>query len=320
VFLNGNFSATGGVRLPGARIRGQLACSGATFTNPHGDALTVDGAEISGGLVLQGLSATGTVRLVGTKIGHELDCSGAVFANKGGYALSARDADVGAAIILRDTQFAGGIDLFRASATTLDDDLGALDAGSWANVEPLVLDSFAYARFGQGAIWDSKSRSEWLQQTTGFQRGAWQQLIEIYRAQGQVDEANRVAIAMQNDRVKRTEMPWHRAAGRRILWATVGHGYRPSLAGIWALGVIAAFAVVVLHWSGMLVPANPATKGSPQPVAYATDTFLPIVDFGEASDWTPTGWLRWINWSVVLLGWALTTIFVAGFTRIVRTE
>jgi hypothetical protein len=28
--------------------------------------------------------------------------------------------------------------------------------------------------------------------------------------------------------------------------------------------------------------------------------------------------VRWVEWAVILLGWALTTIFVAGFTRIVR--
>jgi hypothetical protein len=57
-----------------------------------------------------------------------------------------------------------------------------------------------------------------------------------------------------------------------------------------------------------------------QPVAYAADTFLPIVDLGQQVDFTPTGWVRWVDWSVILLGWALTTIFVAGFTRIVRSE
>jgi hypothetical protein len=30
--------------------------------------------------------------------------------------------------------------------------------------------------------------------------------------------------------------------------------------------------------------------------------------------------MRWIDWSVIILGWALTTIFVAGFTRILRKE
>jgi len=124
---------------------------------------------------------------------------------------------------------------------------------------------------------------------------------------------------MHEDRVARAGLPWYRRWGRRVLWAVVGHGYRPWLAGIWAAAIIAAFALVVWHWSGMFVPEGDVT-GSPQPIAYAADTFLPIVNLGQADDWMPTGWIRWVVWSVILLGWSLSTIFVAGFTRIVRSE
>ena len=61
-------------------------------------------------------------------------------------------------------------------------------------------------------------------------------------------------------------------------------------------------------------------ESSLQPVAYATDTFLPIINLYQADDWTATGWVRWVDWSVILLGWALTTLFVAGFTRIARSD
>ena len=86
-----------------------------------------------------------------------------------------------------------------------------------------------------------------------------------------------------------------------------------------AAAIIAAFALVVGNWSELFLPEQGVT-GSPQPFAYAADTFFPIVDLGQADDWTPTGWVRWVAWSVILLGWSLSTIFVAGFTRIVRSE
>ena len=70
----------------------------------------------------------------------------------------------------------------------------------------------------------------------------------------------------------------------------------------------------------------------PHPLRFETTTFdatpdlsgahlpaLSIVDLGQADDWMPAGRLRWVDWSVILLGWSLSTIFVAGFTRIVRT-
>jgi hypothetical protein len=125
---------------------------------------------------------------------------------------------------------------------------------------------------------------------------------------------------MHNDRVARAGLSWYRVAGRRVLWAVVGHGYRPWLAGIWALAIVASFVVVVWHWSEMFFPEKQRVADSPQPVAYAAETFLPIIDLGQADDWMPTGWLRWVEWSIILLGWSLSTIFVAGFTRIVRSE
>jgi hypothetical protein len=322
VQLTNGFSATGGVGLSGTKIRSQLNCSGATLTHEGENALVADGAEIGGEVFLSdGFNATGTVRLPNARIGGNLTCNLATLANGGDNAMFARGVTIDGALIFHNVSVTGGLDLFRARATTLHDDLGQADhpLGSWSAVAPLVLDSFAYARFAPEAEWDSTLRRQWLEQTTGFQQGAWQQLIEVYRAHGRDDEATRAAIAMHNDRVKRAGLPWYRRWGRRVLRVTVGHGYRPWLAGIWAAAIIAAFALVVWNWAGMFVPETGGLGGSPQPVAYAADTFLPIVDLGEAGDWMPTGWVRWVDWSVILLGWALSTIFVAGFTRIVRS-
>jgi hypothetical protein len=321
VFLGG-FSADGGVRLPGAKIGGQLDCAGATLSNKSGYALVADGAEIDGGVFLRhGFSAKGAVSLRGAKIRAELACFHATLVNGADVALGSRDAVIDGALIFRNVSVTGGLDLFRASATTLDDDLGREDdpLGSWSGVNPLVLDGFDYGRFDDKADWDSKTRGRWLEGTFGFQQGAWQQLIEVYRSVGRDDEATRTAIAMHNDRVKRAGLPWYRRWGRQVLRVTVGYGYRPWLAGVWAAAIIVVFALVVWQWSGMFVPETESLTGSPQPVAYATDTFLPIVNLGETDDWVPTGWVRWVDWSVILLGWALSTIFVAGFTRVVRS-
>jgi len=320
-FLRDGFNATGTVRLLAAKIGGQLNCEGATLTNEGGDALDAERAEIDGHVLLRnGFRATGTVRLVGAKIGGGLALADATLA-RAGDALDARDAVIGSAIRFANVRVTGGIDLFRASATTLEDDLGSGESrlGSWSLVQRLVLDGFTYARFGHDAEWGARLRAKWLKSTTGFQQGAWQQLISVYRAQGRDEDATTAAIAMHKDRIKRARLPRYRRWGRLVLGATVGHGYRPWLAGIWAVLVIAAFALFVWHWSGMFVPAKQDVTG-PQPIGYAADVFLPIVDLGQADDWQPTGWVRWVNWGVILLGWALTTIFVAGFTRIVRSE
>jgi sRNA-binding regulator protein Hfq len=88
IFLRRGFRSTGQVRLPAARIGGNLECDGAMFANParpgdseSGLALIADGAIITGGVFLRnGFNATGEVRLIGAQIGA-LDCSNSTFKN-----------------------------------------------------------------------------------------------------------------------------------------------------------------------------------------------------------------------------------------------
>ena len=199
--------------------------------------------------------------------------------------------------------------------------------GSWTHVAPLRLDGFTYGRFDEEPQWKARYRKEWLGRTEVFERGSWQQLIAVYRAEGRSGDANYAGVAMENDRVKRIQPrpPRNQLGGRYFLRAFIGHGYRPWRAAIWALGIILVYGILVGQRPEMFVytkkpmPRQP-TMDSVQAFAYAADTFLPVVDLGQAGDWKPTGWARYLDWTVILLGWALTTLFVAGFTRIVRNE
>jgi hypothetical protein len=214
----------------------------------------------------------------------------------------------------------GGLDLYKATASSLDDDFGEGEhgRGSWEGLDPVVLEGFEYERFAEQSAWDSKLRFRWLKETQAFEPGAWRRLADVYRADGRDEDARRTLIARENDRLARGGLAPHQKVGRWILRVTIGHGYRPWLAGLWALAIIAAFALVVWRLPESFAAEDAAT-GAPQPVVYAADTFLPIIDFGEASGWTAVGDVRWVEWLVILLGWGLTTIFVAGFTRVVRT-
>jgi hypothetical protein len=198
--------------------------------------------------------------------------------------------DVKGTFVLTRTRIAGGVTLFKASAATLGDDLGPRGLGSWGSAHPLVLEDFSYATFGGVEAWNTDVRFRWLERTFSHDPGSWERLIEVYRTHGRDDEARAAAIAMENDRLRRGGLSPLRSAGRWIWRAP----------------------------ASTFVPTGNGAAGSPQPLAYSLDTFLPIVDLGEADQWTVTGGLRWVAWAVILLGWALTTIFVAGFTRIVR--
>lgn len=79
----------GAVRLLGAQIRGDLDCTGGTFTNPpqrdvagSGVALSADGINVSGAVFISdGFIAKGEVRLLGAQIGGLLYCNGGTFTN-----------------------------------------------------------------------------------------------------------------------------------------------------------------------------------------------------------------------------------------------
>jgi hypothetical protein len=100
MFLNDQFTATGtgedgAVRLPGARIGGQLDCSGAILRTDAGPALHADNLQVGQSMFLTdqftatGGGDRGTVRLPGARIGSNLECTEATLVNKTGPALLA---------------------------------------------------------------------------------------------------------------------------------------------------------------------------------------------------------------------------------------
>ncbi|NAZ84640.1 hypothetical protein, partial [Kineococcus indalonis] len=95
-FLRGTFTGAGkdgAVRLPGARVGGQLDCTGGTLTNQTGPALHADTLSTGGSAGLMGTftgaGEDGAVRLLGAKIGGQLDCTGGTLTNQTGPALHA---------------------------------------------------------------------------------------------------------------------------------------------------------------------------------------------------------------------------------------
>ena len=103
------FHATGQVSLLGARIGGQLNCTGGRFENPCGEALKADGADIRGSVNLcASFHATGVVWLVGTRIGALLNCAGGRFENPKKKALVADSAEIGGSVFLHDGFCASG--------------------------------------------------------------------------------------------------------------------------------------------------------------------------------------------------------------------
>ncbi len=113
VYLRDGFAATGSggdgaVRLLGARIGGDLDCSGAKLCNDSGPALNADGLHVGQAMFIRyGFTATGSgglgaVRLVGARIGLNLDCRGVKLCNDSGPALHANSLRAGQNMYLAD--------------------------------------------------------------------------------------------------------------------------------------------------------------------------------------------------------------------------
>lgn len=277
VFLRDRFSATGAVRLPGARIEGDLDCGHATFDgkvwqekegkNEYGNALFADRIVVKGGVFLHnGFASIGETRLLGAQIGGGLECDRATFDGKfddskdgktGKYALNAQGMKIdGVFIFKRLSGPIDGISLVACHARVLAD-----DEGSWGN--RMVLDGFIYGSIAKNSPTNAAARMEWLDKQSledaglddkgeAFKPQPWRQLIKALREMGHAEEARQVAIAFE-DRLREAKLigrtppewwgPWrsiYRTSSIAVHWALgkfTGYGHRPQFLFFWMLGV-----------------------------------------------------------------------------------
>ncbi|RVT85847.1 hypothetical protein DXV76_08890 [Rhodobacteraceae bacterium CCMM004] len=103
VYLRTGFDSPGPVNLVGARIGGQLACSGGKFRATDGQALDGNAMEVGADVFLRdGFESTAEVNLGGARIGGQLACSGGKFRATEGRALNGDAMEVGADVFLSD--------------------------------------------------------------------------------------------------------------------------------------------------------------------------------------------------------------------------
>jgi hypothetical protein len=282
VFLNEGFHATGAVRLPGARIGGQLVCRGAWLENPNGDALFADGMTVERSVFLdKGFHATGEVRLPGTHIGGNLECTGARFKNPNGDALSADRMTVEGSVFLDEGFYATGevrltgahiLSLSCRNAQFENPNGAALnleyarirvlmdDEDSWPQQGQLRIDGLEYEGFaGDRTPMDAQRRLEWLRrQLPHFRPQPYDQLARVFRRMGREAEAVEVLIAKQKDLIGYGKLSRWGKLTRRIFGVTIGYGYRSGLALLWGL------IIVIIGWlffelayiCGLMIPSS----------------------------------------------------------------
>jgi len=243
------------------------------------------------------------------------------------------------------------LDLRDARTITLHDDVK-----SWPRAGSLFLDGFVFERFGEPAPFDWRRRLDWLHRqhldnNHSFSPHPYEQLALVFKGIGYDYDARKILIAKEDDRGLRTQMGFADMTWHRIKKLTINYGYEPRWALLWMI-VIVALGGCVFDWGNLHSLIRPTKADaiwnettdslrvkdahpSFRPWLYSLDEFLPLINLRAGDDYVPdaqrgtvlcvqpfritTGTLlRWWLAIHIVLGWVLTTLFVAGVTGIIR--
>ena len=336
VFLRDGFEAVGQVNLVRATIGGTLFCQGGHFLNKEGDAINAEGATIGGSVFLGGklnaflFRAEGKVTFLNSTIDDRFELG------------LVEDSDSESMTL--DLRFAK-TNIFSFSDRNAEKIwIEQMKKGQ------LYLNGFAYSTINvsDNAI-KNKLLLKWLrlqtkegsdpQSDNGFALQPYEQLAAVLKANGHQEAATEVLIAKEDDRRRYGGLTGLGKAWNCFLGLTIAHGYRPQRALLYSLIIMAiGWVLFDLGYKNKLIAE---TNDTHKPYAvfdsliYSIDVFTPIIDFHQESTWIPdpnqdskfhllffkTGaMLRGYFWFQIVAGWVLTSLWVAGFTGLVRSQ
>ena len=301
----------GEIFLADARIDGYLAFGGGRFINPGAWAIRAPNVRVGGNLtfkiadngfaphgqktVVEGGAKFDRARVDGSLAWVNLELRGPGPDGAKGATLSFADAQIVGPVQARGlvTQQDALIDASGASCSALEDDV---KTGWGVDGARLMLDGFAYGRIdGESETW--RQRLSWLKRTRGarFSPQPFSHAANVYARAGRRDDARRILLA-QHD--------LHTASGSAgpLTWvlsslfgAIAGYGLAPirivrALALYLALGVV---GVLAMNAQGALVtPQGAQCNGAVEPVLYAVDVALPVIDLGQEARCAPGRTIR----------------------------
>lgn len=349
VNLDEGFTASGAVRLSAAEIISQLSLRGARLTAAYSSnaSLVAEGLKAGGNVLLdENFMANGSLNLRGASIDGNLCIGGEL---SGTPALQASGLRVSHELQwLPRRPVRGEVDLERAQVHRLMDNCSN-EGGRWPPQGLLRLEDFTYEGFDNSSPATLANRLDWIRRShragpSGrryFAAQPYEQLARVYRQSGQEEEARAVAIARRNDLRTHGRLGHWRKLINWLLDKTIKHGYQPLravglLAAVYILVVLAALAAQ--QSKGVIVPGNDTKGLSPAPTTqhctsdypcfyaagYAVDVVIPLINTQQSDNWringnAPWGW-AWTagSWIATGLGWAFSTLAVAGYTGIIK--
>ena len=292
--------AVGTVLLDGARLGGNLHCDGAQLTADDGAALLGVDLQVDESVFLShGFHATSAtyaaVRIRGARIGGQLVLRGGHAT--GPIALDVKHVQVGMEVLLPADFAAGDVDL----------------------------DGLTYTGRPRDSTLD-----EWLDmlanRTRQYASQPYHQLAAAHQAAGHERDVRRIRIAQQRDLLRRGQLTrrgrtWHRVTG-----LTVGYGYRPSAALLWLAATLTVAVLMIVGVAGPagLVRGETGACSAVDQVGVALNAATPLIKPDTQQRCriiTTTGLGQFVvvaTWILQGLTWAFATLFIAGFTGLVR--
>jgi hypothetical protein len=324
------FESQGPIRLVGANLNGGLFLDGAHLNGGGGDALVADNLRVEGRMVCDDLVADGALRLPGARINGQMSWDGATIQAAEEMGLDLRRLVAEELILTTAKPVLGIVDLGNARISVLRD-----DPMTWP--ADIRLDGFSYDSLAATSKHDERerrrqrypsdsastsadtlsasSRLVWLSLNgAGYRPQPFEQLAAFYRRIGHDDQARKVLLAKQRRRRSTQGLggkPW----GYLLDWS-VGYGYRPWLAAIWLISLI-AIGSIIFAWRPP-PPVDPHTSPSFNSLVYTINLLLPFGQFIQPDQWNPNGPERWFAYSLVGVGWLLASTVIAGVTRVLN--
>ncbi|MGE3143051.1 MAG: hypothetical protein AB7L65_06990, partial [Hyphomonadaceae bacterium] len=301
-----NAKVKGEVMLADARIEGYAPFGGGRFINPGGWAIRAPNCRIGGNLTFKPGDQSddtpfaaktvieGGAKFARADIEGEVVWDGLELRGKGPEGgppcLSFNDARIGRA--LRATALTAQnalIDLSGASCAALEDDL----AKGWGLSSTLIaLEGFAYARLdcAPGDFrWSARTR--WLRERAARRSPQpYAALARVYAEAGRNEDMRRALRAQHDLTTRATPLLSPTRFFSALFGFFSGYGLSPTraAAALSAFLLIGMAGVFVMDWRGVLVtPEGAPCAGAVEPVLYAIDVALPVIDLGQQSACAP---------------------------------
>ncbi len=290
----------------------QLTVERALYLTPAAvsDPVFTAGATPARGTRIQQFECRGAIRLDDGRFTDAIDFDRALLLMGEDHQLSLRRVQTSELRFLAERPEGGKVVLSGAKVTSLRD-----RAVSWPGPGHLEMNGFAYDNLIPVDKFPLSTRLEWVEAATPeYNPEPYERLASVLRATGEDSEAREVLLAKQ--RRRRQTLP---VAGK--LWGyaqdwTVAYGYRPGRAALWmaVLWALSGYAFSYYDPAAMKAGEGPVY----QPVLFALDLILPVMNLGQEGHWRVDGLWQWLAALLVILGWILATTVAAGASRLLR--